>query len=851
MKWARDLRKPARNKNISKFASSKNNSIIMCESFNELDCCYWLEYASNITSFCSQPETINYFINEKEHRYTADFLAINSLGKNIHLEIKPFNKIHDCEFRNTYEAQREKMRALGSDLILVTEKQLRTSCYLHNCKLIHRYSGLLDGNIQLDQIRREIQLNEKVSATGLASRLKLPPQEVFSGILRLLSLREIGADLFNHELNENSLIWFGESLPIIMNDDFEDTSYLDLGSTQLHDTYQDMRYQKLKKTVVHEPDLAVYPEEQQDLAIERYKLLCLIINDLDGGWTPRNLNPLIDQYISETQLKKPSYKTVIRWHQSFVNSDGKITSLVNKDKKKGNRNPRIVGDEKYFELALERYLDSVRPSISAAYTYYCDLIIIENESIVSGKIPMMSYTSFRLRIKKLPPYEVMFTRYGKYLADREFCFKHKIKMPTRILERVEIDHTPLDLILLDDELLVPLGRAFLTMLVDVYSGCIIGFHLGFQEPSFDSAAKAIIHAVKQKHYVKQLPIEFNNEWICQGKIENLVVDNGAEFLSKSLENACLETGINIIQNQVRKPWMKPFIERKFGEVIQGIVGWIPGKTFSNVLEKSQYNPEKDAVMRFNVFVEEFHRWIIDVHNAKTDTKSKRIPNLFWNNSYTKLSPKLITDEESKTFKITMGLMKHRELTNKGITYHYITYDSEALAEYRKTYPQTKSSKQKKIKIDPDNLASIYVYLEELNGYIEVPSKDPDGYTHNLCLSLHKITIKAHKEYINENIDIYSLAKARLALHERIISENEHLKQIALADRHKKSKGRKKIAKATQINSDTSAMKNSSIDNYPSVKSNENAPIDVDVVSKVSNDPLSLWKQLREEKNKNE
>ncbi|MGF1765035.1 hypothetical protein [Aliivibrio kagoshimensis] len=63
------------------------------------------------------------------------------------------------------------------------------------------------------------------------------------------------------------------------------------------------------------------------------------------------------------------------------------------------------------------------------------------------------------------------------------------------------------------------------------------------------------------------------------------------------------------------------MERKFREIIQGMVGWVPDKTFSNMLEKEDYKPEKDAVMRFSVFVEELHRWIVDVYNAKADTRN--------------------------------------------------------------------------------------------------------------------------------------------------------------------------------------------------------------------------------------
>jgi putative transposase len=91
------------------------------------------------------------------------------------------------------------------------------------------------------------------------------------------------------------------------------------------------------------------------------------------------------------------------------------------------------------------------------------------------------------------------------------------KLPKKILERVEIDHTPLDLILLEDELLIPIGRPYLTLLVDVFSGCILGFHLSYKCPSYVSAAKAISHAIKAKN-LEHLSIKLQNDWPCHGKI---------------------------------------------------------------------------------------------------------------------------------------------------------------------------------------------------------------------------------------------------------------------------------------------------------------------------------------------
>ncbi|WP_238131278.1 hypothetical protein [Vibrio cincinnatiensis] len=84
-----------------------------------------------------------------------------------------------------------------------------------------------------------------------------------------------------------------------------------------------------------------------------------------------------------------------------------------------------------FLKIIRGFLSAVRPSYAAAYTVYKDLIEIENSTIVSGKIPQVSYEAFKNRIKKLPPYTVALKRHGKYYADKLFNYYESVKMPTR------------------------------------------------------------------------------------------------------------------------------------------------------------------------------------------------------------------------------------------------------------------------------------------------------------------------------------------------------------------------------------------------------------------------------------
>lgn len=318
---------------------------------------------------------------------------------------------------------------------------------------------------------------------------------------------------------------------------------------------------------------------------------------------------------------------------------------------------------------------------------------------------------------------------------------------------------------------MPLGRPYLTLVVDVFSGCVLGFHLSYNPPSYVSAAKAIVHAIKPKA-LDMIGVELQNGWPCYGKFETLVVDNGAEFWSNSLEHACKEVGINIQYNPVRKPWLKPFVERFFGIVNQCLLSEIPGKTFSNFLKKEDYKPEKDEIMRFSVFVEEFHRWIVDVYHQDANSRETRLPIQRWSQGFDVFPPLRMTVEDERRFEALMGLSDRRTLTKNGIQYSHLMYDSTALADYRKQYPQRKESNKKLIKIDPDDLSSIHVYLEELEGYLQVQCTDVTGYTQGLCLHAHKVIKKVNREIIRESKDNLGLAKARMAINERILQEQE-------------------------------------------------------------------------------
>jgi putative transposase len=336
------------------------------------------------------------------------------------------------------------------------------------------------------------------------------------------------------------------------------------------------------------------------------------------------------------------------------------------------------------------------------------------------------------------------------------------------------------------------------MLVDVYSHCIVGFYFSFSEPSYDAVRRAMLNAMKPKSDVVKLYPDTINEWKCAGKIETLVVDNGAEFWSNSLELACEEIGINTQYNPVAKPWLKPFVERMFGTINTELLDPVPGKTFSNILQRHEYNPKKDAIMRFTTFMQLFHKWVVDVYHQDADSRFKYIPSQLWDQGFSTLPPTMLSNDDLQQLDVVLSISNHRVLRKGGIRLENLSYDSTELANYRKQFSH-KVSQEVLIKLNPDDISYIYVYLDKLEHYIKVPCIDPNGYTQNLSLNQHKINIRIHRDFISGSIDNVGLAKARMFIHNKIQNEFEELKNVP---KNSKVKGGKALAKHQNVNSDS-------------------------------------------------
>jgi putative transposase len=218
----------------------------------------------------------------------------------------------------------------------------------------------------------------------------------------------------------------------------------------------------------------------------------------------------------------------------------------------------------------------------------------------------------RKRIQWLNPQVVARKRHGKKAAERYEPHPQKFDSPSFPLALVEMDHTKLDLTLVDDVHRLPIGRPWLSLAIDVFSRMITGYYLSLDPTGTLAAGLCIAHSMLRKDgWVKRHG--FKSSWPCWGKMTCVHVDNALEFRGKMLAHACEEYGIELDFRPVGQPHFGGHIERLLGTLVRELHK-LPGTTFSNLKHKGQYDSEGKACFTFGELDDFIGHWIVEVYH---------------------------------------------------------------------------------------------------------------------------------------------------------------------------------------------------------------------------------------------
>jgi transposase InsO family protein len=446
----------------------------------------------------------------------------------------------------------------------------------------------------------------------------------------------------------------------------------------------------------------------------------------------------------------PSPRQVRTWYRTFVTAGRDVRGLVPCTWAKGNREPRYTADW-VVDILNDTINKEIVTQTPASYrtTKLLAEQAIRDAAAQRGEAPPLLGKANGIGGKLISrivsarnKFEVMVGQCDVREARRQFHSVQLGPQGSEVNGKWEVDHTLLDVFVIDEETGQVAGRPWLTTIMDRYSRCIVGFSMSFAPPSWASVMDALRVAISRKEPYLAHYIGFKNAWNCYGVPGTLITDHGRDFKSDSMEEARHALGFRLRHVLPKKPWLKGKIERWFRTLEEEIVHVLPGTVFSRFEDRKFYNSEKYAVLTIHELNWIVAKWIIDVYHQRPHGKLGTSPANMWADGLKEIP--LLREVPDDLLVPMMGLVVPRALRNGGIRFLGLRWDSEEFGEVRAYLPD---SANVQVRIDPLDISTCYIFDERRKRWIEGKLIEP---TEARGLNLNQwATVKRLKKMIQE------------------------------------------------------------------------------------------------------
>lgn len=421
-----------------------------------------------------------------------------------------------------------------------------------------------------------------------------------------------------------------------------------------------------------------------------------------------------------------------------------------------------------IDEAIElHYLTRQKPKLA-------DLVTEIHRRCYEAAYPAPSRKAITARLRAKPAEVVIRRRQGNKAADDRYRPVTGSLEASSPLSLVQIDHTLVDVIVVDSVTRLPIQRPWISLAIDVCSRVVVGFHLSLEPPSATSVALCISHAVLPKDgWLAQRNID--QSWPVHGLFARLHLDNGKDFRSEALRRGCEQYGIAIDYRPVRTPHYGGHIERLIGTMM-GQVHLLPGTTFSDIREKGDLDPEKTAAMT----VEEVERWlahqITGVYHRNIHRALGVPPLAAWEHgligdSTTPGIGEPTTISDARRFLIDFLPIERRLIRRDGVSLHNIHYWSDVLRVWVGT------KERRIVRYDPRDLSRIYLLTPDGQyydvGYRDVRRAPISLWEHREALKRLRAQGRGH---IDEAAIFDSINKMREIVDEAVVATKKARRQ---------------------------------------------------------------------------
>ncbi|WP_034411805.1 Mu transposase C-terminal domain-containing protein [Derxia gummosa] len=415
--------------------------------------------------------------------------------------------------------------------------------------------------------------------------------------------------------------------------------------------------------------------------------------------------------------------TLYRWLHEYLRV-GNVSALVpaRRGRKTGTRLLSVEVEAIVDSVIEAFYLDKQR------HTPHDTIEEIQARCRLA-KLEAPHPNTIRNRIRQIPEIVRLKRRGRREEATNRFTpIKGTIENATHPFAVVQIDHTPMDIIVVDEVYRQPIGRPYLTLAIDVFSRMVAGIYISLAPPSSASVALCLANAIcPKREYLASLGV--SGSWPVWGKPAVVHVDNAEEFRGLALERGAAQHGIDLQFRPPATPNYGGHIERLIGTTMRW-VHKMPGTTFSNPSQRKGYDSEAEAALTMKELELEVVDFFVNRYHQRPHTKLGVPPIKKWERGIvgTDEEPGLglmpVPDDPHRLL-IDFMPMITRTVQRYGIQWDNITYYDPVLDPFINAADADDERRKQKfvVRRDPRDISRVYFYNPDAAAYTPLPYRN--------------------------------------------------------------------------------------------------------------------------------
>ena len=413
------------------------------------------------------------------------------------------------------------------------------------------------------------------------------------------------------------------------------------------------------------------------------------------------------------------YRWISKWEQSKT-----VSGLVRSGRSDAGKSRLPDAVEKIIHHEIETfYLVRERPTVVELWERVA--AACREQGLKSPNLSTM-----RRRVDRLPDRMTMAKRFSTKKAREHFePLRGSFPGADVPLAVYQIDHTPIDVSLVDDKYRQPIGRGYLTIVIDSCTRMLAGFCASLDPPGALATGLAMSHAILPKGtWLAERGIDA--AWPIQGIPAKVYCDNAAEFRGTMLERACREYGIVMENRPKGQPNYGGHVERLFRTFMKRSQS-LPGSTFSNTQQRGEYDSDGRAVMTLSEYTDWFTVFVAKVYHQRKHRGIGGVPPvklyeqfILGTDTHKGIGlPEPVSDE----YKLRTDFMPYVERTIQeyGVLIDNIHYYADVLRPWvHARDPDNAKLKRKFVFVrDPRDIGELFFLDPETKVYYPIPYRD--------------------------------------------------------------------------------------------------------------------------------